>query len=171
MIVQAAREGSDIINLSLGTMTVDGLPPLAFTTALDIVQAGHPGVLVVASAGNTGQESPMFPAAMKGVIGVGALAADLTPGPWSNHGFWVNCPAVGIGIISTFVEGNEPHTQAGAVVTEQFSRDARPAGLRIRRADPARYVSHRVRGRDRARHRRRHRPDRRGPAAPGHLTS
>jgi len=125
MIVRAAREGADIINLSLGTMTVDDLPPLTFTTALDIVQNEHPDVLVVASAGNTGKESPMFPAAMKGVVGVGALAADLTPAPWSNHGFWVNCSAVGIGIISTFVEGKEPHTDTdGEVVTEQFGPDA-----------------------------------------------
>jgi thermitase len=82
-------------------------------------------VLIVASAGNMGQETPMFPAAMKGVVGVGALAEDLTPAPWSNHGFWVNCSAVGIGIISTFVEGYEPHTDAnGNVVTEQFGPDA-----------------------------------------------
>jgi len=123
-IIQAANDGADIINLSLGTMTVDNLPPVAFTAALDIVAAAHPDVLIVASAGNTGLETPMFPAAMKGVVGVGALAADLTPAPWSNHGFWVNCSAVGIGVISTFVEGVEPHTDAGAVVTEQFGPDA-----------------------------------------------
>jgi subtilisin family serine protease len=124
-IILAARDGADIINASLGTMTVDNLPPLAFTTALDIVQAEHPDVLIVASAGNMGQETPMFPAAMKGVVGVGALSAKLTPAPWSNHGFWVNCSAVGIGIISTFVEGLEPHTDAHRnVVTEQFPPDA-----------------------------------------------
>jgi len=123
-IIRAADDGADIINLSLGTMTVDNLPPVAFTAALDIVQAAHPDVLVVASAGNTGLDTPMFPAAMKEVTGVGALAADLTPAPWSNHGFWVNCSAVGVGIISTFVEGVEPHTDAGAVVTEQFGPDA-----------------------------------------------
>ena len=66
----------------------------------------------------------MFPAAMKGVVGVGALAANLTPAPWSNHGFWVNCSAVGVGVISTFVDGVEPHTDAGAIVTEQFGPDA-----------------------------------------------
>lgn len=123
-IVQAADDGADIINLSLGTMTVDNLPPVAFTAALDTVAAAHPDVLIVASAGNTGLEAPMFPAAMKGVVGVGALAANLTPAPWSNHGFWVNCSAVGVGVISTFVEGVEPHTDAGAIVTEQFGPDA-----------------------------------------------
>ena len=125
-IIQAANDGADIINLSLGTMTVDNLPPVAFTAALDTVADAHPDVLIVASAGNTGLEAPMFPAAMKGVVGVGALAADLTPAPWSNHGFWVNCSAVGVGIISTFVDGIEPHTDTstGEVVTEQFGPDA-----------------------------------------------
>ena len=125
-IVQAANDGADIINLSLGTMTVDNLPPVAFTAALDTVAATHPDVLIVASAGNTGLETPMFPAAMKGVVGVGALAADLTPAPWSNHGFWVTCSAVGVGVISTFVEGVEPHTDTntGGIVTERFGPDA-----------------------------------------------
>ena len=124
-IIRAAEDGADIINASLGTMTVDDLPPLTFTTALETVQADHPDVLIVASAGNMGQETPMFPAAMKGVVGVGALSAKLTPASWSNHGFWVNCSAVGIGIISTFVEGYEPHNDAkGKVVTELFGPDA-----------------------------------------------
>ena len=120
-LVQAARDGADIINLSLGTMTVDNLPPLAFTTAVDTVHNERPDVLVVASAGNTGQELPMFPAAMKGVVGVGALKADLTPVDWSNHGFWLDCSAVGVGITSTFVEGRERYTDSkGEVVIEDF---------------------------------------------------
>jgi hypothetical protein len=119
-LVRAAQDGADIINLSLGVQTVDNLPPLAFTTAVDIVQDEWPGVVIVASAGNTGQELPLFPAAMKGVVGVGALQADLTPVAWSNHGFWLDCSSVGVGITSTFVEGNESHTENGQVVTEHF---------------------------------------------------
>jgi Subtilase family len=123
-LLQAARHGADIINLSLGTQTVDNLPPLAFTTAVDIVQNEYPGVVIVASAGNTGQELPLFPAAMKGVVGVGALKADLTPVSWSTHGFWLDCSAVGVGIISTFVRGNEQHTEAGQEVVEHFDRNS-----------------------------------------------
>jgi hypothetical protein len=123
-LVRAAQDGADIINLSLGVQTVDNLPPLAFTTAVDMVQNERPGVVIVASAGNTGQDVPMFPAAMKGVVGVGALQADLTPVAWSNHGFWLDCSAVGVGITSTFVEGNEPHTEAGAVVVEHFDNNS-----------------------------------------------
>ena len=124
-IIQAAEDGADIIHMSLGTMTVDDLPPLQFNLAMDAAVRARPHVLVVASAGNTGLETPMFPAAMKGVVGVGALAADLTPALWSNHGFWLTCSAVGVGITSTFVEGTEPHTDAaGNVVTQHFGRDA-----------------------------------------------
>jgi subtilisin family serine protease len=125
-IIQAANDGADIINLSLGTMTVDNQPPVAFTAALDTVAAAHPDVLIVASAGNTGLETPMFPAAMKGVVGVGALTANLTPAHFSSHGSWVTCSAVGVGVISTFVKGVEPHTDTntGRIVTQRFGRDA-----------------------------------------------
>lgn len=119
-IIRAAAEGADIIHMSLGFMTVDNLPPLAFTTAVDMVQNERPGVVIVASAGNMGQEVPMFPAAMKGVVGVGALKADLTPVAWSNYGFWLDCSAVGVGITSTFVPGNEQYRQNGQELIEHF---------------------------------------------------
>ena len=90
-------------------MSVDNLPPVAFTAALDTVAAAHPDVLIVASAGNNGLEAPMFPAAMKGVVGVGALAREPDPRGLVQPGYWVNCSAVGVGVISTFVEGVEPH--------------------------------------------------------------
>jgi len=123
-MVQAAEDGADIINLSLGTRTVDDQPPLAFTTAVEIVHNGWPDVVIVASAGNTGLEVPMFPAAMDGVTGVGALNPDLTAAPWSNYGDWVDCSAVGVGIVSTFVHGYEPHTEHGVTVTEYFRRNS-----------------------------------------------
>jgi subtilisin family serine protease len=124
-IIRAAEDGADIIHMSLGTMTVDNLPPLPFILAMDTAVKARPHLLVVASAGNTGLDTPMFPAAMKGVVGVGALAADLTPAPWSNHGFWLTCSAVGVGITSTFVRGDERHTDAtGGVVTQHFGHNA-----------------------------------------------
>ncbi|HXP53789.1 MAG TPA: S8/S53 family peptidase [Streptosporangiaceae bacterium] len=124
-LVRAAADGAEIINLSAGTVTVDGLAPLPFVLALEALQASHPHVLVVASAGNMGLDTPLFPAAMKGVVAVGALAADLTPAPWSSYGFWVDCSAVGVGVTSTFVKGEEPpHEINGQVVNAQFGPDA-----------------------------------------------
>ncbi|HEY2521844.1 MAG TPA: S8 family serine peptidase [Streptosporangiaceae bacterium] len=124
-LIQAATEGADIINTSLGTMTVDNLPPLAFTLALEIAQTIKKGILVVASAGNMGLDTPMFPAAMKGVVGVGALDASLNPAPWSGFGFWVDCSAIGVGVTSTFVPGIEPtFTADGTQVDEEFDDNA-----------------------------------------------
>jgi subtilisin family serine protease len=43
---------------------------------------------------------------------------------WSNHGFWLDCSAVGVGITSTFVRGKEQHTEAGQEVVEHFDRNS-----------------------------------------------
>ncbi len=106
-IVQAARDGAMVINLSLGAETIDDQPLLAIEVALEIVREIAPGTLVVAAAGNSGTRQPIFPAASRGVVAVGALRADLSPTHFSSHGFWVNCSAVGEGVVSTFVPGKE----------------------------------------------------------------
>jgi hypothetical protein len=126
-MVQAARDGADILHLSLGLMTVDNEPPVAFTTAVETIRSERSGVVIVASAGNMGLDVPMYPAAMDEVTGVAALNPDvLNPSraPWSNYGDWVNCSSVGVGITSTFVEGYEPHTENGVVVTEYFGNNS-----------------------------------------------
>ena len=119
-MIQAAQDGADIINAVARRQTVDNLPPLAFTTAVDTVQNERPGVVIVASAGNMGLDVPMFPAAMDGRGRRGGAEPGPDPGDWSNYGDWVDCSAVGVGITSTFVEGYEPHTENGVVVTEYF---------------------------------------------------
>jgi hypothetical protein len=117
----AAQDGADVINASLGVSTVDNQAPVAFTTAVETIQGLRPDVVIVASAGNMGLDVPMYPAAMEEVIGVAALNPDgLTRAIWSNYGDWVDCSSVGVGIVSTFVEGYEPHTENGVVVTEYF---------------------------------------------------
>ena len=126
-MVQAARDGADILHLSLGLMTVDNEPPVAFITAVDTIRSERSGVVIVASAGNMGLDVKMYPAAMDGVIGVAALNPDVrnpSRAPWSNYGDWVDCCAVGVGITSTFVEGYEPHTENGQVVTEYFGNNS-----------------------------------------------
>jgi len=101
-IVRAARTGAQIIHLSLGAPAFAGQPPLAMEEAMKVVDAK---VLIVAAAGNNGNEERMYPAAFKRVIAVGALQRDLTPAPWSCRGEWVNVSTVGDGAISTFVQG------------------------------------------------------------------
>ena len=107
-MVQAAKEGAAIINLSLGTDTIDNRPPLALSTAMDLLSEQYPEILVVAAAGNSGTNVEAWPAAFKGVVAVAALDADLQPAPWSNYGRWIDISTVGQGIVSTFVPGTQP---------------------------------------------------------------
>jgi len=108
-------DGCLILNLSLGTDTIDDQPPLSFIAALDKIEAiagNRSGeVLLVAAAGNDGTARPNWPAAFgrtRGwVVGVAALDPQLAGAFFSSRGDWVRCSTVGIGIRSTFVQGKE----------------------------------------------------------------
>jgi subtilisin family serine protease len=106
-IVRAAEDGNEVLTLSFGTATADGRPPLALRLAVDRVSETHPGVLILAAAGNEGTDGEMWPAAFHQVKAVAAVTADGQPSEWSSHGGWVDCSAVGEGIVSTFVQGTE----------------------------------------------------------------
>ncbi|AGL17984.1 peptidase S8 and S53 subtilisin kexin sedolisin [Actinoplanes sp. N902-109] len=111
MMIQAAEDANGerlIINASFGTPAIDGVPPLAIQEAINHITEQHPSVLIIASAGNDGRDQPLYPAAFPDVVAVGALNSDLTPASFTNHGTWVDCAAVGVGVISTFVEGKLP---------------------------------------------------------------
>jgi hypothetical protein len=102
--VFAANGGRGVLNLSLGGNTVDDRLPHQVAAALDGLP---PEVLVVAAAGNCFDTRPLFPAADKRVIAVGAVDGDQNPTTWSNHGPWVDFSTTGEGLISTFVPGDE----------------------------------------------------------------
>lgn len=74
--------GIRVLNLSFGTTTEDGEPPLAMRRAIDVLTAADPDLLIVAAAGNLGHLArpprQIWPAAMNGVIAVGATGADFT---------------------------------------------------------------------------------------------
>ncbi|CAA9247138.1 MAG: hypothetical protein AVDCRST_MAG41-1754, partial [uncultured Corynebacteriales bacterium] len=73
-----------------------------------VVAAGPVGVAgVVAAAGNYGTDKPVWPAAARGVVAVGALTQSMLPAPWSSHGHWVDCSVIGDGVLSVYVEGQE----------------------------------------------------------------
>ncbi|GAA1870790.1 S8 family serine peptidase [Pseudonocardia ailaonensis] len=103
-IVQAAADGAKVVNLSLGTRTLDDQPPVAIDVALEVIPAD---VVVVAAAGNYGDERPVWPAAFRQVVSVAALSATGQGSPWSTRGFWVDLSVVGEGIVSTYVQGQE----------------------------------------------------------------
>jgi len=111
-MVRAVKDGAKIINLSLGCQTRFDSPSLPIAAALEKIAEieKSPGeTLIIAAAGNYGDTRPSWPAAFRRVVSVGGLASDLQPTAWSSRGFWVDCAAVGEGILSTFVQGRESY--------------------------------------------------------------
>lgn len=106
-ILLAAHEGAQIINLSLGTAARGKERPVATRVAMQILAKEHPDVLVVASAGNSPDTKPFYPASFDGVQSVASLRANLKPSEWSSRGGTVDFSAVGEGVVSTYVEGKE----------------------------------------------------------------
>jgi hypothetical protein len=107
-LVGLARDDAQVINLSLGCHTDDNQPPLVFQRALDKL---GPDVVVVAAAGNFAPHQPVrpvWPAALDGVVAVGATdatgrRASYSPDP--ARAPWVNVEAPGDGVTSVFLEG------------------------------------------------------------------
>jgi subtilisin family serine protease len=103
----ASEEPPALINLSLAAYA--GAAPVAMTAALGELAVRHPGVLVVAAAGNDGRIEPVWPAAAKTVIAVGSPAA------YSNHGWWVDFSIAAEGIVGAFPRGVRETPDGGLV--------------------------------------------------------
>jgi subtilisin family serine protease len=95
----------DVINLSLAGYCHGDLPPLAVVHALRSVA---PDSVVVAAAGNNSSSRPIWPAAFKRVLAVGALdSSGQQRAPFSNHGWWVDCCTPAVDVLSSFVAFDE----------------------------------------------------------------
>ena len=110
-MIRAVADGAQIVNLSLGGKTRQNIPPVAMAAALDRIaelerEQGRQ-VLLVAAAGNYGDDVPCWPAAFRRVVSVGGLGPDGRPADWSSRGWWLTCSAIGEGVRSTYVEGEE----------------------------------------------------------------
>ncbi|WP_260615393.1 S8 family serine peptidase [Microbispora sp. KK1-11] len=123
-------------NTTFGGHTFDDAPPLGLAEAL----TGFPAV--VACAGNTASSRPFWPAALPGVVAVGALDGDARAG-FSAYGPWVDVWAPGVGLVSSFLDYGDFHgyaawsgtSFAAAVVTGALARLCRevPPGRAVRR--------------------------------------
>lgn len=96
----AITNGADIINLSLGSYSDNGMFP--------VINAAHQaGVTVIAAAGNNDTSDPFYPASYKNVISVAAVDEDMTKAKYSNYGENVDVAAPGTNIYSTYPNGYE----------------------------------------------------------------
>jgi hypothetical protein len=125
-IRRAGDDGARIINISMGTPTIDGNPPPAMRHALEALD---PGVLVICAAGNGASTDPMWPAAfselMPGrVVAVGALDPDGSGADFSSRGRYVTCSAIGRGVPSTYVIGKEDLAETGESPADVFGTNA-----------------------------------------------
>ncbi|MFC4532062.1 S8 family peptidase [Sphaerisporangium dianthi] len=92
---------TDVLVLSFGCHTYDDRPSPLVERAL----AALPDTVVVACAGNTASSRPFWPAALPGVIAVGALdSAETTRARFSAYGPWVDACARGEALTSSFVD-------------------------------------------------------------------
>lgn len=129
-----------VVNLSLGGYTDGDVKPYVLGNL--IRKIGRSGPVLVAAAGNDGRYRPTWPAAFAEVIGVGAvydpgarrMSTPPQPARFSNRGRWVDCCAVGVDVLSTYVEFDERAPRAGEPLTDpaptpqQFTGWARWSG-------------------------------------------
>ncbi len=116
LIVTAVRDGAAILNLSWGTDTLDGNPPLSMDSAIRTAIQINPEVLIVCAAGNYGDERKCWPAAFTldfpdNVVAVGALRrepdGELAGADFSNRGPVLKCSTLGQAVVSVYVMGDE----------------------------------------------------------------
>lgn len=93
----AAQHGARVISLSLGGWFYSK----TLCDAVRIVTESY-HALVIASGGNDGSSSPLYPAGCPGAIAVAATNASDRAAPWSNFGSGVFVSAPGVSIYSTY---------------------------------------------------------------------
>jgi serine protease len=100
----AAERGVDVINMSLGGL----LPNQALVDQIFAVLDANPKLTIVASAGNESLDGVGFPAAIPGVISVGATNLEGQRSPYSSFGGRLDLVAPG---------GDTSLRQAGGILT------------------------------------------------------
>jgi len=95
----AVRNGANVLSMSFS------FSPSTNEMAAAINYANSQGVICVASAGNSGSDVLVYPAALPNVMGVASVSDYGTPSSFSNYGTDVWVAAPGEGIVSTYPYG------------------------------------------------------------------
>jgi thermitase len=99
-IIWATDNGASVINVSIEFKE----PSPELEDAVNY--AWSRGVVIIAAAGNEGNESPVYPACYENCIAVAAIRQDNTLAPLSNYGDWINVAAPGFNIYSTLPDNS-----------------------------------------------------------------
>ncbi|MCF8276663.1 MAG: S8 family serine peptidase [Flavobacteriales bacterium] len=102
-VFYAMRSGVDVISMSWGLIN----DVITFKTLIQ--QTAAAGILMVAAAGNDGDQTLQYPAAYPEVISVGATDQNDRRASFSNYGSTIDVMAPGVDIYSTFPEGNNTY--------------------------------------------------------------
>lgn len=95
--IAARTSPPSFLSLSFGGYVWQQAPMLSAA----VLRAQQRGIVVVASAGNDGTCRPSYPAAIPGVVSVGAIGP-AGPAWFSNYGDWVRACAPGMDVVSSF---------------------------------------------------------------------
>jgi len=102
-VFYASRTGAEVINMSWGTNLNSQVMYL-------VIQEAHTnGAVLVAAAGNDGNDELFYPAAFPEVISVGATDANDLRAPFSNYGSTIDVMAPGVNIYSALLNGNNSY--------------------------------------------------------------
>lgn len=99
------RHGTRVININFASSLDDAQERQA------IAEVNQQGVLVVASAGNSGQNRALYPAAYDCVLGVGAVDRNAQRASFSTYGLGVDVVAPGVSIYGTDLVGAKGYSQ------------------------------------------------------------
>jgi hypothetical protein len=128
MRLAVREQGARILNLSLGSETVDDRAPYVLQEVVEDFVDEYPDVLVVCAAGNNADTDPVWPAALAAdhanVVAVAALDRYGLPARWSSHGDWVRFSAIGEGVVSTYVQGTEDGELIDDPLPDTFGADS-----------------------------------------------